>query len=169
MAYLKLITVALLLTSGLVQLSSNETWWFIQNVNLIFHEAGHIIFGLLGNFIGLIGGTLMEILIPITVTLYFAGTRQFFSAAFGCWWLSTALLSISIYAADAQERTLPLLGGNHVLHDWYNILTRLHLLQYDDLFGYAFWLAALASLALLVYFTTKDKSVQELLHRHALR
>lgn len=106
-AYLKLLLGILIGISEVVQLMQVKTWWFIQNVNLIFHEAGHIILGLFGDFLGLIGGSLLEILIPIIVTIHFLRQRHFFSTAFGCWWLSTAFLSVSIYAADAQTRILP--------------------------------------------------------------
>jgi hypothetical protein len=115
--YLKLFSGLLLGLSTLVQLIQFETWWFIQNVNLIFHEAGHVIFSLFGNFFGLIGGSLLEALIPLIVTIHFLKKKQYFSTAFGFWWLSTALLSISIYASDAKERLLPLITGDVASHD----------------------------------------------------
>lgn len=168
-AIIKLLLGTLLSISALIQLFSHHSWWFIQNVNLIFHEAGHVIFGLFDDFIGLIGGTLLEILIPLTVTAHFFFTRQYFSASFGAWWLSTAFLSVSVYASDAQERFLPLLGGDAVMHDWFNILLKLNLLQYDDVVGYLFWCCGLLSVGLLLFFLTKDKDIKTLLHRHTLR
>lgn len=169
MAYLKLLIGALLAISALKQIFSHETWWFIQNVNLIFHEAGHWIFGIFGDFIGLLGGTLMELLVPAAVTLHFIFQRHWLSAAFGCWWLSTALLSVSIYAADAQERLLPLLGGDYVMHDWFHILSQFGLLQYDNVVGYIFWCSSLLSVVALFLFLYKDKDISALLHRHTLR
>lgn len=157
------ITIGILLaTSALLQLFDHRTWWFIQNVNLIFHEAGHVIFGLFGDFIGLLGGSLLELLVPLTVTSSFILKREWFSAAFGCWWLTTAFLSVSIYASDAQERLLPLLGGDNVLHDWFHILSRLHLLRFDDLVGYSFWLLGLLSVVLQLFLLTKDTHIATL-------
>ncbi len=164
--YLKLLLGALLGLSALNQLVQIKTWWFIQNVNLIFHEAGHIIFGLFGDFLGLIGGCLLEALIPLIVTLHFYRQRYFFSTAFGCWWLSTALLSISIYAADAQARILPLITRDVSTHDWYNILSQLGLLHYDHLFGYFFWVMSALSIGFLFYFLFKDPSIKKLLAKY---
>ncbi|MCA9354428.1 MAG: hypothetical protein KC877_02825 [Candidatus Kaiserbacteria bacterium] len=168
-AIFKLLVGIALAVSALAQLFQHETWWFIQNVNLIFHEAGHWIFGIFGDFIGLIGGSLLEILIPLIVTLHFVLQRHWISVAFGAWWSSTAFLSVSIYASDAQERLLPLLGGDSVLHDWYHILSRSHLLPYDDLVGYVFWLCGLGMVAMLIFFLVKDQHIQTLLNRHTLR
>jgi hypothetical protein len=167
--YLKLFVGLLLGVSALTQLLQIETWWFIQNVNLIFHEAGHIIFGLFGNFLGLIGGCLLEALIPLITTIHFLQQRYYFSAAFGCWWLSTALLSISIYAADAQTRALPLITRDISTHDWYNILSQLNLLHYDFLFGYFYWSLSGISIGLLFYFLSKDKAIAILLQKYAIR
>lgn len=164
--YLKLLVGVLLGISATTQLLHVETWWFIQNVNLIFHEAGHVIFGLFGNFFGLIGGCLLEALIPLIATIHFMQQRHYFSAAFGCWWLATALLSISIYAADAQARALPLITGDVDTHDWYNILGQLGLLHYDYLFGFFFWMLSALSIGLLFYFLLQDPSIRSLLNTH---
>lgn len=49
-------------------------------------------------------------------------------------------MNISVYVADAQERNLPLLGGNKVYHDWRFILGKSGLLEYDNQIGMAFYL-----------------------------
>lgn len=165
-AYLKLMVGALLLYSSLSQLYANQTWWFIQNVNLIFHEAGHIFLVFFGQTIHLLGGSVFEIGIPLLVTLYFHAKRQHFSAAFGAWWLSTAFLSVSIYVADAREQILPLLGGNAVTHDWNALLGSWGLLNYDDLFGSALWTAGLGTAMLVVYFLYRDKDVTLLFNKY---
>jgi hypothetical protein len=93
-------------------------------------------------------------------------TQQYFSATFCAWWLSTAFLSVSIYAADAREQALPLLGGNAVYHDWHTLLQSWGLLRYDDTFGYIFWLCGLGAVFLLLYFLYRDKSVMLLLNKY---
>lgn len=84
------------------------------------------------------------------------------SAVFGSWWLATAILSVSIYISDAQERTLPLITGDIATHDWFQILEMLGLLRYDDFLGYIFWLGALGSVVLLLTVLTYDKDVRML-------
>ena len=166
-AYLKLILGILIGISGAIQLMQVKTWWFIQNVNLIFHEPGHIIFGIFGDFLGLIGGSLLEMLIPIIVTIHFFKQRYYFSTAFGCWWVSTALLSVSIYATDAQTRILPLITGDIESHDWYNILSQLGLLHYDYLFGSFFFAMSALSICLIFYFLLKDPAIRIILVKNS--
>jgi hypothetical protein len=166
MNYNKIIAGLVLTWSALSQLFSQQTWWFIQNVNLIFHEAGHVIFMFFGQFITTLGGSLLEILIPFSIVLYFTYTKQYFSASFSSWWLSTALLSVSIYAKDAKERTLPLITNDINTHDWYNLLNQMNLLNYDDVFGYIFWCGGLVSAGFILFFLTKDKDVRLILEKH---
>ena len=45
--------------------------WIISSLNIFFHEAGHWIFGLFGQFIGVLGGTLGELLMPGIFVGYF--------------------------------------------------------------------------------------------------
>lgn len=161
----KIILGLVLAVNALTQIFARETWWFIQNVNLIFHEAGHIIFMFFGDFLSILGGSLLEILIPLMVVLHFIFTKQLFSAVVASWWLATAFVSVSIYASDAQERLLPLLGGDAVIHDWYDLLGSLGILQYDDVVGYIFWCCSLLTVAILFFLLTKDKDVQQLLFR----
>ncbi|PYM31744.1 MAG: zinc ribbon domain-containing protein, partial [Candidatus Rokuibacteriota bacterium] len=51
------------LAQGLT-LGSSGVVAFLHGVNLIFHEAGHVIFGFLGEFIAVAGGSLNQVLIP---------------------------------------------------------------------------------------------------------
>ena len=55
--------------------------WFLHGVNLIFHEAGHVIFGFFGEFIAVLGGSLNQVLIPLIAAVAFLRTRQWASAA----------------------------------------------------------------------------------------
>ena len=38
---------------------------FLHLINLLFHEAGHIIFSPFGQFMTMLGGSLMQVLVPI--------------------------------------------------------------------------------------------------------
>ena len=163
MDYFKIVIGLFLTFNALSQISAHKTWWFIQNVNLIFHEAGHVLFMPFGNFMTTLGGSLLEILIPFSITAYFYFTRQYFSASCTSWWLATAFLSVSIYASDAQERFLPLITRDIFTHDWFNILSELGLLKYDDLFGYFFWCGSILSVGILIFTLSKDTGVYQLL------
>ena len=47
------------------------TDYFLHNVNLVFHEAGHWIFRPLGDTMTVFGGSLMQCLMPLAVMIQF--------------------------------------------------------------------------------------------------
>jgi hypothetical protein len=112
---------------------------FMHNINLPMHEAGHIIFSFLGNFMGVLGGTLMQLIMPAIVTgAFLLKNRDAFGASLGLWWLGQSFMDNAPYINDARAGELPLLGGvtgkeAPGYHDWENILGRLGWLQYDHL------------------------------------
>lgn len=105
-------------------------WHFIDGANLIFHEAGHAIFMFFGQFIHIAMGSGFQILLPLSIALYFFYTDQRLSGAICLMWVGQNLINVSVYAGDAIVMRLPLLGGDGVIHDWNWILTDLHLLRY---------------------------------------
>jgi hypothetical protein len=128
------IILTIILASYLLYYMTNlsEEWHFIDNVNLIFHEAGHVIFSFFGDFIHTLGGTLMQLLIPATFSFYFYKNGEYFSASLLLFWLSQNFFNVYIYANDAINMDLSLLGGDNVYHDWNHMLTSLNLLNYTD-------------------------------------
>ncbi len=114
---------------------------FMHLINLPFHEAGHIIFSFLGDFMGVVGGTLMQVLIPCLCTVAFLRRQDVFGASFGVWWTGQSLIDAAAYIYDARAGKLMLLGGvtgqeAPEYHDWHNILGRLGLLEYDHVLAY---------------------------------
>jgi hypothetical protein len=108
---------------------------FLHNVNLPFHEAGHIIFSPLGRFMTILGGSLMQVLVPAVCAgaLYFQNDDPF-GAALCVWWTGENLVDLAPYINDARALNLMLLGGpaNAVEgHDWEAILTSLGWLHLD--------------------------------------
>jgi hypothetical protein len=106
--------------------------------SLVIHEAGHFFFILFGKFIYTLGGTLMQIMLPLFVAWYFFYNSYRTGVQFSFLWLGQNLLNISVYASDARERALPLLGGNKVYHDWHYMLSELNILKFDTEIGYFF-------------------------------
>ena len=70
LATLTVLTV-LVLANGLA-LPSGVILNFLHLIDLVFHEAGHIIFGFFGRFIAVLGGSLNQVLIPVVCTAVFA-------------------------------------------------------------------------------------------------
>lgn len=111
---------------------------------LVFHEAGHLLMAPLGQLMALLGGSFWQVAVPLALVLYFALTRQLFSAALLLFLLAFSLLDVSVYAADAQARALPLITFDPDTHDWWQILGRLELLSYDRVVATGFYLEGLA-------------------------
>jgi len=105
-------------------------WHFIDNVNLIFHEAGHSLFMFFGEFIHVAMGSGFQVLLPFGIALYFWYTDQRVSAAISLMWTGQSLINVSVYAGDAIVRQLPLLGGDSGIHDWNYLLIALHCLRW---------------------------------------
>lgn len=117
-------------------------WFFLDYVNLVIHEAGHIIFGFCGEFIHFLGGTLMQLIFPALVAGYFMRRRETIGSQFGLFWLGESCLNVSVYAADARAQQLELVGGGE--HDWYYLLSRLGLLERDQAVAACFVVLAAA-------------------------
>ncbi len=90
----------------------------LNTVDLIFHEAGHTLFFWAPKVIYMLAGSMMQIAVPLFLILYFAFRRELFSSSLLLLWLGNSLHGVGIYARDAFDRTLPLLGGDGVVHDW---------------------------------------------------
>jgi hypothetical protein len=101
----------------------------LDSANLVFHEAGHPIFGLLGDTMNLYGGTLGQLAIPLIVIGAFWQQGNPVAVAVGGVWFFENFFNIARYVADAREQILPLVGGGE--HDWFNILTRWDALEHD--------------------------------------
>jgi len=105
--------------------------------NLIFHESGHIVFSVFGDFMQTLGGSLMQLLIPLLVFLAFLlRVRDNFAASVGLWWFSQSCMDLAPYIYDARRMQLMLNGGitgedAPDYHDWQNLLYRLQLERYD--------------------------------------
>lgn len=111
-----------------------ESFW--HNVNLPFHEAGHIIFSPFGQMMQALGGSLMQLLIPAICLLAFLRYQNSYGAAVVLWWFAESLMSIAPYINDARAQKLILLGGvtgKDVpgYHDWHYILRKMDWLRYD--------------------------------------
>lgn len=106
---------------------------FLDNVDLPIHETGHLIFGLFGEFIGVLGGSLFQIIVPAAFAIYFWCHVKFYSAAIVLFWVGQSILNVSVYAADAQIMQLVLLGGltgsEGSFHDWNYLLESVGLLE----------------------------------------
>jgi hypothetical protein len=100
---------------------------FLDLVNLAFHEAGHLVFAPFGRTLLLLGGTLLQLIVPAGLAGYFLARQSPFSAAACAWWLGENFVNVSVYMADARALRLNLVGGGE--HDWNNLFYQFNLLD----------------------------------------
>jgi hypothetical protein len=112
--------------------NGQPAWIFLDNLNLLIHEAGHWIFWPLGDFMHVLGGSLNQCLIPALFAGYFGWKQDLAGVGFGLFWLGDNVINVSYYAGDAQAMALPLLGGDGVIHDWNWLLSHVGWLEYDS-------------------------------------
>ena len=109
--------------------------------NLVFHEAGHVIFGLFGRFVGALGGSLLQLAVPVALAVAFWRQQNAFGAAVCAWWAGQNLVDLAPYIADARRLQLTLLGGRTGAevegHDWEFLLTEMDWLHLDQTLGLA--------------------------------
>lgn len=126
------LTAALALYGGVLILQPGRYGW-LDGVDLAIHEAGHPVFGVFGEFIGFLGGTLMQLLMPAAFVVYFWRRRDRHAATVALWWVAQNLWNVAVYVQDARAEELPLVGGGE--HDWHYLLGRVGLLNQDQVIG----------------------------------
>ena len=80
------LTLLLALWGWSIQRRPLERGWFVQNVNLAIHEAGHIVFLPFGEFMHFLGGSLFQLLVPLAFAAYFWRRGDQHAATVALWW-----------------------------------------------------------------------------------
>ena len=136
---------------------------FLHMVLLPFHEAGHVIFRLLGHFLMILGGSLGQLLMPIVAGYaLLVNRRDPYGAALCLWLLGFSTIDMAVYMYDAYDPKLVLLGGvtgaESDRHDWQNLFGDMGLLGHArgiglffGVLGHLTMLAALVWAALVVW------------------
>ena len=112
---------------------------FIHRPLLVFHEAGHVLFRLLGEWMMVLGGTLGQLIMPaILGGALLVKNRDPFGASIGLWFFGVSLLDVAPYVYDALHPQLMLLSGmtgEDGGHDWIFLLSSLGLLPKAQIIG----------------------------------
>ncbi len=132
-SYPKLIFAALLTIYFLWIAYAPMQGSFLDTVDLPIHETGHLIFRLFGEFMGIAGGSLFQVILPAVFVGYFWWHEKHYSAAIVLFWVGQSIINVYIYAADAVVMQLVLISGftgsEGSFHDWNYMLTTLGLLD----------------------------------------
>ena len=107
--------------------------------NLVFHEAGHVLFAPFGQFMRVLGGSLLQFALPLGLAVAFLNQHNPFGAVVCTWWAGENLIDVAPYIADARALQLVLLGGKTGAevqgHDWEYILATLGWMRFDRSLG----------------------------------
>lgn len=134
-SYIRIIITLLFTLYFLNCIESPGSFHFINSVNLIIHEAGHFIFIFFGQFIDILGGSLLQVLIPLLFAIYFFLRRDNFAGGLILMWVGQNITEVARYVSDATVMQIPLLGGDGVIHDWNYLLSTTGLLEYTSTIG----------------------------------
>lgn len=141
---------ALFATANYVH-TSNPLILLVHAFDLIVHEAGHVVFRWFGTTMAAAGGSILQLALPALFVFQGVYWDHRAGTQLSLLLLGQNFVDVSIYAADAQARALPLLGGDRVFHDWHLILGNLGLLEATPLIaGVLYGLAFVAWGAMLI-------------------
>ena len=137
---------------------------FIDDANLWFHEGGHFIFGLFGNTMGVYGGTLAQLIIPIICGIAFWRQGSLVSVSVALLWFFENFFDIAAYMATARSEGPVIWGVASIgIHDWWWILTDLRALQYDTTLATILtilgWIGLFLTLVWTTYLWWQDKKL----------
>lgn len=107
----------------------------IGGLNLGVHEFGHLICSVFGQFVNVLGGSLVQCLVPLISFVMFYRQEDYFAFAFSLVWLGTNIQSVARYVADSRALQLDLVspfgGDGEVIHDWNWLLAKCGWLAHD--------------------------------------
>ncbi|HEX5070842.1 MAG TPA: hypothetical protein VFV78_11570 [Vicinamibacterales bacterium] len=113
--------------------------------NLMFHEAGHRVFGWASYYTVLLGGTYGQLLVPLICTFIFLRRGETIAVAVCGFWFFENFLNIASYMADARRSEQPLVGGDE--SDWAILFNHWGVLHQD--LAIAAWVRSIGWIGML--------------------
>jgi hypothetical protein len=123
-------------------LSNQGHYTWIDNFDLIIHEPGHFFFAYFGDTLHILGGTLMQLIVPTLLIIYAIRAHKLFMTQFVMCFLAQNLINISVYAGDAVTMKLHLFGPPGAKHDWHYLLLKFDMLNMTDSISMFFFIMA---------------------------
>ena len=112
-------------------------------ISMCIHEGGHLLCREFPQTVHVAAGTAAQLLGPVAAMFILARQEDPFGITFCLGWLSTNLINVGVYMADARARELPLITAEgagstnaNTIHDWAYLFGRFGLMEYDTTIGY---------------------------------
>jgi hypothetical protein len=138
----------------------------LDNVHLVTHEAGHLLFSWLGETPELWGGTILQLLVPALLVAAFVVRRELAGTVFCAVAFFHSLTGVATYMIDALRRELPLVTvgapADEAQHDWVRIFSSLGVLPHAIQIGHTVRMIAwLGLVGTLVWFSVRYYRLRE--------
>lgn len=114
--------------------SRRDGFLITDYIFLPIHEGGHLLFGWFGHTLGILGGTLLQLGVPLALALYFVFQRHLAGTAFAAFFFFNNFLNVSTYMADSRRQALQYVtvgDAEFAEHDWASIFIQLGVLHHD--------------------------------------
>jgi len=121
----------------------------IDHFNLVIHEAGHIVFGFFGELIHFLGGTLLQLIMPLAIAYTFYRQKDRFEMYVSLIWFGESMMYMAVYMDDAIKQKLPLVGGGQ--HDWTYLFGKAGVLEHCESIASFFHLVASILILFMLY------------------
>jgi hypothetical protein len=126
-------------------------------ITLGVHELGHVLWSPFGEWWGVAGGSLTQLIAPLAACLVIRRQGDHLGAILPLFWFASSLGNLAAYIADARDMDLPLVSigdGEDVVHDWNYLLEHAGALTRDAQFAawcrMAGWLVIASAAVLFV-------------------
>jgi hypothetical protein len=90
--------------------------WILDTINLFIHEAGHFFFKIFGQFVYILGGSIVQVMLPAAL-LVVVWRRDIGQIWYPGFWVGESMVNVSVYIQDAPFRKLKLIARG-LIHDW---------------------------------------------------
>lgn len=140
----------------------DRAFLLLHGVDLLIHECGHLVFALFGSeVLTALGGTLLQLIMPIAFTVYFFRRQQRFAGGVTLFWVGQNFFDIAVYMRDARALALPLIGiggsDDSNGHDWNFLFSAWGVLAHDlaiaRVVAAAGWLCLFAAVSIGLYYS----------------
>lgn len=126
---------------------------WVDGINLLIHEAGHVVFSVFGETPALLAGPVLQLAVPFLITFQLWRRGESVPAAVSALWSAESLMYTAEYLADANRLALPLTSDHP--HDWHLLLDRAGALGSAEAIGLTLHLIASAAAIAAVWWTIR--------------
>jgi hypothetical protein len=129
--------------------------YFVLLVDTSIHEFGHFLFMPLGRTACILGGSLFQCLFPLAIVVWCLCIRCGFLASLSLFWLGHNMIHVAWYMSTARARAglnYLSLDQNPDQHDWYQLFSKVGLLELDTKIALVMRIAAIAVILLSAVF-----------------